>query len=148
MLGSQFPVGLLVVEQMINDNQDAMSQGHDGFLVSHALAEPLVIGSQKGLFAVCSGLGSLNESLPQPPVPLACRVAEPFARIDLGCWTQTRPGTKMGFGGKAIHHGAKSGRHNLASAHIDTSHLIEQADRLTQRLSAGSRDNLCKEEER
>jgi hypothetical protein len=32
---------------MIDDDQDAMSQGHNGFLVPHALAQSLGRGTQK-----------------------------------------------------------------------------------------------------
>ena len=48
MLRSQFPIALLFPEQMIDNDQNTMSQGHKGFLVPHALAESLIIGSQKG----------------------------------------------------------------------------------------------------
>ncbi len=65
---------------MIDDDQDAMGQSHNRFLVPHALAQSLVIGSQKGALAACSGVGGFNEGLAQPSVPFARFGAEPFVR--------------------------------------------------------------------
>ena len=56
---------------MIDDDQDAMSQSHQRFLVSHAPAQSLVIGAQKSVLAVCGGVGGLNEGLTQPAIALA-----------------------------------------------------------------------------
>ncbi len=101
MVRSQLPIGLLLFEQMIDDDQDAMSQGHNRFLVSHALAKSLVIRTQKGALTACSGVGSFNEGLTQPAVAFARFGAETFVRTDLGGWTQTDPGAEMGFIRKA-----------------------------------------------
>jgi len=68
---SQLPIRLLLFEQMVDENQDAMSQSHQRFLVSHALAQSLVIGAQKGVFAARGGVGSFNEGLTQPAISLA-----------------------------------------------------------------------------
>jgi len=71
MIRSEFPVGLLLLQEMVNDNQDAMSQSHDGFLLPHALTQSLVIRTQTGALATCSGVGDLNESLAEPSVPFS-----------------------------------------------------------------------------
>jgi hypothetical protein len=47
----QLLIRLLLFEYMINDDQDAMSQSHKRLLVPHALAQSLVIGTQKGITA-------------------------------------------------------------------------------------------------
>jgi hypothetical protein len=88
----QFAVGLLLFEQMIDDHQDAMSQGHDRFLPSHALFESLVIRPQVGAFAACCRVGSLNEGLTEPGIAFAALAAQAFAGTDLGCRTEPRPG--------------------------------------------------------
>ena len=95
----QFARRLLVLEQVRDDNQDAVGQGDKRFLAAHALFKSLRIGSQKSLLAARSALGGLDERLTQPAIALACFGAQPFARTDLGRWTQARPGDQMALAG-------------------------------------------------
>src|SRR5215467_514523 len=128
MSWSQLPIGLLLFEQVIDDDQDAMSQSHNRFLMPHAFVESLVIGTQKGALTPCSGEGLFNEGLTRPSVPFARFGAEPFVRADRGLWTQTDPGAEMGFIRKAIHLQSQFGHDNFADTHVDPAHLIENAN--------------------
>lgn len=92
---SQFTIGLLLMKQVIDDDQNAMGQSDDGFFMSHALAQSLVVGAQVGSLAPRGSTRRFYESLTQPSIPLACFRAQLFACTDLGKRTQTRPGDEM-----------------------------------------------------
>ena len=47
---SAFLIRLLLFEQVVDNHQDAMGQGHNGFLAAHAFAESLVERPQIGAF--------------------------------------------------------------------------------------------------
>jgi hypothetical protein len=84
MTRSQFAVGLLFLEQVIDDDQDPVCQGHDGFLAAHALFESLVVGPQVGVLAARGPVGGLDEGLLQPTIALTRLGAQPFTGADLG----------------------------------------------------------------
>src|SRR5258708_17921437 len=86
MVRPQFPIGLLLFEQMIDDDQDAMSQGHNGFLVAHALVQSLVIGTEKATLTACSTDGGFHQGLEQPATAVAPLCAQPFVRADRCLW--------------------------------------------------------------
>ena len=48
MARSQFAIGLLLFEQVIDNDQDPVRQGHNGFLAAQTFLEPLVIRPQVG----------------------------------------------------------------------------------------------------
>ena len=107
-----------------------MGQGDNGFLVSHAFTQALVVGPQVRPLATGGGASRFHEGLTQPSVPFACFRTQPFARTDLGLRTRARPGDEMSFGRKAIHHRPHFGHHDLINAHIDARDLIKDADHL------------------
>ena len=84
MARSQFAVGLALFEQVIDDEEDAVCQGHDGFLAAQAFLESLVVGPQVGVLAACSSVGGFDERLAQPAIALARFGAQAFAGADLG----------------------------------------------------------------
>src|SRR5258708_30974658 len=95
MVRPQLPIGLLLFEQMIDDDQDAMSQGHNRFLVSHALAQSLVVRTQKGALTACNSVGSFNERLTQPAVAFDRFSAVPVVRTDLDGGPPAHPGPEV-----------------------------------------------------
>ncbi len=113
---------------MIDDDQDAMSQSHNGLLVPHALAQSLVIGPQQGAFTACSSVGGFNEGLAQPAVSFARFGAQSFVGTDLGGWTQANPGGEMSFIRKPIHLQSQFGHDTLAATYLDPCSLIEDAN--------------------
>src|SRR5436853_3268431 len=129
---SHFLIGLLSFEQMIDDDENAMGEGHDGLLVSHTLAQSLIISPQICSFTACSSICGLDESLAQPAIPLTSLGTEPFACTDLGIWTQTDPRNEMSFRGKLIHVGSQLGYDDLAKTHVDACHFIEDTDDLSR----------------
>ncbi len=78
MARSQFAIGLVLFEQVIDNDQDAVRQGHNGFLAAHAFLEPLVIRPQVGALAARSPMRRLDEGLTQPAVALARFGTEPL----------------------------------------------------------------------
>jgi hypothetical protein len=84
MTGPQFAVGLLVVKQVINDDQDTVGQGHDGFLAAHPFGESPVVSSQAGVLAAPGSVGRLDEGLFEPVIAVADPGAQLFARANLG----------------------------------------------------------------
>ena len=91
MTRTQFAVGLLLLEQVINDDQDPVCQCHVGFLAAHALCQSFVVGPQVGILAMRGPVGRLDEGLLQPTIALARLGAQPFAGADFGLRAQSHP---------------------------------------------------------
>ncbi len=131
MTWSQFAIGLLLLEQVINDDQDPVCQGHDGFLAAHALFESLVVGPQVRILAARRAVGGLNERLLQPAVALARLGAQPFPSADLGLRAQSCPADQVPFAGELIESDTQFRNDDLGNALVDPRHLIQDAQHLS-----------------
>lgn len=64
MFWSQFPIGLLLLEQIMDDYLDTIGQNHNGFLVPHALGWSLVISPRRDGCCLTLASGVVNLLMP------------------------------------------------------------------------------------
>src|SRR5260370_25277658 len=131
MTRPQFAVGLLFLEQVIDDDQDPVCQGHDGFLAAHAFFESLVVGPQVGVLAARGPVGSLDQRLLQPTIALARLGAQPFASADLGLPTESGPTDHGPLAGELVELDAQFPYDDLGNALVDPRDLIQDAYHLS-----------------
>jgi hypothetical protein len=127
---SQFVVRLVLFEQVIAHDQDAVCQGHDGLLAAHALCESLVVGPQVSVLAARGPVGGLDEGLLQPTIALARLGAQPFAGADLGLRAQSSPTEQVPRASELVEPDAQVRYDDLGNALVDPRHLIQDGHHL------------------
>ena len=73
----------------------------------------------------------LDERLAQPAVALARLGTEPFARTDLGGWTQSGPGDQVRLAGEPVEPDTQFSHHDLGDALVDAGHLVQDVHHLS-----------------
>src|SRR5512135_231468 len=80
MIRSQFPIGTLVLEHMVNDHQESMSDRHNGFLLPSANHQPMVKSRQIRPLLSSGCPSGLRQIATQPSVSLSGLPAFALAR--------------------------------------------------------------------
>src|SRR5205807_6120893 len=105
IVGTQFVVGVAVVEHMPDDDQDCMTDGNGGLLGAAAGGESMELGSQIGMLGTSSGVRCLDERVASGWTACARLAAAPLACTLGMARTHAGPGRQMRRTGKAAHVG-------------------------------------------
>ncbi len=122
-------VGLLSGKDMVDDDQDGMSERDQGAFFATTGGDPPVLGSQIGLLRLTGDMGDLDQDLHNPSVAFAGLAAQPFPAALGVAGTDARPGGQMVGTGESLEIGAEFGDEDLRRPPADPRHRIEQGDR-------------------
>src|SRR5262245_26190403 len=100
---SQVLIGLLALEDVVGAHQEAMSDGHNGSLLSAASRQAVILRRQIAVLGVTGTMGRLRQCTLQPAVAFAGLATLALTSTFLVSRTESRPGGQMLRCRKAVH---------------------------------------------
>ncbi len=133
VISPQIARGLLVTQDMVENDEHFMGEGHDGFLLAPSSRNAMIEGGEVVVLGMSDGPGDLSQDGPQVGVAFGGFATEPFAPTLLIARTDSRPGGQMLVGGKARHIGPDFGYNGCRSRLLDPDQTLRQGDGFLQR---------------
>src|ERR687885_771932 len=99
---------------MVDDDQQAVCDGHGGFLLAEAAGQAAVLGSQVAAPAPSSCQGALDQGRPQVAIALAGLATVPLAGALVVAGTQPGPGGAVPGGREAAQFGTQLSQDDLS----------------------------------
>ena len=76
---TEFLIGLSASQDVVDDDEDSMPEGHESAFLAAPRRNPPVLGREVGVSGLRGDMGNLDQDLTQPMIPLPRLATEPFA---------------------------------------------------------------------
>src|SRR5579871_559930 len=114
----------MIGEEVVDDSEDRMRYGDDGFLATEACAQPSELGGEIGFGARCC-LGSLDQCRSHPTIALAGPTAAAFAGAFVLARAQSGPRDQVTSAGEPQHVWTNLGHDDLGGAAADAGDRVQ-----------------------
>src|SRR5712692_3907673 len=129
VVAAQVLIAPPVAQQMVDDDQDAMTNRDGGAFGSAPCGDAAILRRQIGILAVSSGVGGLDQEPARVGVAFARLATEPLARTLMIARTDAHPGRQMFGRGELVHLQADLRQESLGHPLADAGHLIDELGR-------------------
>ncbi len=122
---AEIAIGSLARQHMIDNDEQTMRNGHNGFLLAASAGEPSKLCPEIGLLDPACTVGCLDQRLPELLTAFACPTAQLLAGTLVIARTQTGPGGQMGGARKPSEVSPNLGQDDFSDAAIDARDRVE-----------------------
>src|SRR5581483_3588697 len=91
IISSQIRIRRFRLQDMVNDDQDAMRNGHDRLLLAQATSQAMILRREVVVFGMGDRPDHFSKDSSQIGIAFGCSPSQTFSSTLSVAWTETRP---------------------------------------------------------